>query len=107
MYFENLGRTRASPGPGECGCHLQLKWTWSFWSAPETTLDLVTVVPTWLHLALLTMVLITEKWHPVTVFHTWTSPGPGYSGLPLGLTRSWGHWSTTGPQQDLVNLLLT
>ena len=32
---------------GECGCHLHLTWTWSFWSAPEITLDLVTVVPTW------------------------------------------------------------
>ena len=47
MYLVTLIRTGASPGPGECGCHLHLKWTWSFWSAPETTLDLVTMVPTW------------------------------------------------------------
>ena len=59
------------------------------------------------HLALSTMVLNWQNWDPVTVFHPWTSPGPGDSGPPLGLTRSWGHWSSTGPQQDLVNLLLT
>ena len=47
--------------------------------------------------------------HPnlVTLVLTWISSEPGDSCPPLGLTRSWGHWSSTGPQQYLLNLLLT
>ena len=47
--------------------------------------------------------------HPdvVTLVPTWISPEPGDSGPHLGLNRTWGHCSSTGPQQDLVNLLLT
>ena len=58
----------------------------------------------------LELVILVPLWdHPdvVTLVPTWISPEPGDSGPPLGPTRSWGHWSSTGPQQDLVNLLLT
>ena len=72
MYLVTLVPTRASQGPGECGGHLHLKWTWSFWSAHETTLDLVTVVPTWASPALGT---------PVSI---WASPGPVDHGPQLG-----------------------
>ena len=65
MYLVTLVPTSASPGLGECGCHLHLTWTWRFWSASETTLDLVTVVPTGLHLDLGTPVPIGASVAPV------------------------------------------
>ena len=55
--------TNSDPaGPINSALHLGHTWTWRFWSAPETTLDLVTVLP------------------------TWASPGFGDPGPHLGLT---------------------
>ena len=69
--------------------------TWFLNSTSGLQLDLVILVPLWAHRDVLTLVT------------TWIPPEPGDSGPPLGLIRSCGHWSSTGPQQDLVNLLLT
>ena len=64
--------TGSSRVPDNSGPHLHLIWTWSFWSAPESTLDLVTVVPTWASPVLGT---------PVSI---WASPGPVDHGPQLG-----------------------
>ena len=59
---------------GDCGPYLGFTWIWGLQS------------PSGPHLALLTVVLNWAKLGPVTVIHKWTSPGPGDSGPPLGVT---------------------
>ena len=92
--LDTLLYTWASPGPGDCG---------PTWASPGRG-DWFPQGP---HLVLVTQILIGASWDLVSQFHIGASSGPSDSGPPLGLTRSWGHWSSTGPQQDLVNLLLT
>ena len=43
----------------------------------------------------------------VTLVLIWRSPGPGVSGIPLGLNHIWCLWSSTGPHWDLVIMLPT
>ena len=92
MYLVTLVPTRASPGPCEYGCHLHLTWTWRFWSASETTLDVVTVVPTGLHLDLGT---------PVPI---WALVAPVDHGPQLGKIGTRWLCSTTEPHLDQVTL---
>ena len=95
-----------------------LTWTGD-WFPQGPLLDLVTQVLIWASWDLVSQFHIGDSPGPsdsrpplglnlmVTLVPTWISPEPGDSGPPLGHTRSWGHWSSARPQQDLVNLLLT
>ena len=72
-----IPRPRPQSGPGDCGPHLGITWTWGLSFPHEQHLDLVTVVFLYTHIYLLT---------PVP---TRASPGSGDSGLQVGLTWTW------------------
>ena len=89
----NLLATWASPGPCDCGPHLDLPWIWWFWFPYGSLLDFVPVVSFGL------------TWNNTTLIHIWASPGPGDSGPYLGIIGTWLLSSLPGPPLDLVTLV--